>query len=328
MQRPSAALFAGLLVGCVAQPAPSVPPSASVGTVEPEVVMSHDELGVDYILSGPVVEHDGVLHAWPVVFPTADEPPRVVHLTSDDARGWEGDSEAQVLDGGAVGLDGVGAVPSSVLVDDEGSWVMYGAGRQTGDHAVIWRATAPGPAGPWTMHREPVLEPSTDGWDSGITDHPSVVVTDGGYLMAYGGAARFDPNRNRIGFATSTDGLTWTPIDATLPGTDDTEALGPSGCGIDARTMFEPELVETDAGLRLYWGAMIGEDEMVIGAAESADGVTWSCALDGPLIAPDDVGDGAGLHSYAVIRDGGPDRLLVEVLGDASSDLWLVGGLD
>jgi hypothetical protein len=174
------------------------------------------------------------------------------------------------------------------------------------------------------MHPEPVLTPSADGWDSAITDHPSVLRSDNGYLMSYGGAGGAQPNRNRIGLARSPDGITWTRQTAMLPEADDADALGPVGCGIDARTMFEPELIKLDEGLRLLFGAMVGDD-MVIGAADSADGRTWACAADGPLLEPADFGGpGTGLHSYVVVRDAPAGTMLVEVLSNGASDLWLV----
>lgn len=210
-------------------------------------------------------------------------------------------------------------------MDRDGTWLLYGGARRAGSDApIVWRATAPGPEGPWTMHPEPVLEPSGDGWDSAITDHPSVLRTDDGYLMAYGGASGARPNRNRIGFARSSDGVTWARVPAELAGADDGDALGPVACGLDARTMFEPELARTDDGLRLHFGAMV-EDDMFIGAAHSTDGRTWSCAADGALLAPADFGGpGIGLHSYVFVRDDPDGMLLVEVLSEGASDLWRV----
>ena len=179
------------------------------------------------------------------------------------------------------------------------------------------------------MHPEPILEPSDTGWDNNIVDHPSVVATGDGYLMTYGGESRAAPNRSRIGAAVSTDGIAWERVSITLPDADDGLAIGPSACGIDARTIFEPELlVETDGGYRLHFGAMRTEpqDMMVIGELASEDGMAWRCAADGPLLEPEDVVPNAALHSYLAIRGAGRDELLVEVLGPdtPSSDIWLV----
>jgi hypothetical protein len=122
-----------------------------------------------------------------------------------------------VLEDFEIEMDDVGAVPSSLFVDDDGTWVMHGGGRLPGGtDPIVWRATAPGPDGPWTAHSDAVLEPDGEGWDGATTDHPTVVPTEDGYVMAYGGAGVVQLNRNRIGMATSTDGVTWTRIASTL----------------------------------------------------------------------------------------------------------------
>lgn len=320
-----------LLGGCVAGPpppsAPSGAPSSPDADEPPFLAVDHADLEVSYLLPGAAVEDDGTMLLWTVAFGEEDGGvPRLLRIaSSDDGRTWS-DAETVEIDASALALIGPGPIPSSVLEEPDGTWTMYGGGRQTGDEPVIWRATAPDPDGPWTVHPEPVLLPTTAGWDNDGVDHPAVVATANGYLMAYGGASTAAPNRNRIGFARSADGIAWERVTATLPDADDREALGPSACGIEARTMFEPELVVTDAGYRLHFGAMRTEpDVMAIGIAESDDGVTWRCVSDGPIIAGTDLVDGADMHSYLVVRGGRPDRLIIEVLGveSPSSDLWI-----
>jgi hypothetical protein len=87
--------------------------------------------------------------------------------------------------------------------------------------------------------------------------------------------------------------------------------------------MFESDLWHVDDGFRLLFGVIVDND-MFIGAADSADGRTWTCAADGPLLGPDDFGGpGTGLHSYVVVRGDPAGAVLVEVLADGASDLWL-----
>jgi len=330
-------IIAVLLAGCTrvaTTPAPSVPnspgptpepislaPSGSVPAI------AHEALDAGFVLGAAAIRVEDVTHLWAVAFSTEEGvPPELRHLTSADGETWVADEQPVQLDATMLGVNEIGPVPSSVLVDDDGTWLLYGGARLAGsDEPIIWRATAPGPDGPWAMHPEPVLTPSADGWDSAITDHPSVLRTDDGYLMAYGGASGARPNRNRIGVARSPDGIAWTRESATLPPeADDAEALGPAACGIDARTMFEPELVHLRDGLRLAFGAMVGDD-MFIGAADSLDGRTWACAAEGPLLEPSDFGGPrTGLHSYVTVRDDPAGTILVEVLADGASDLWLV----
>jgi len=315
-------VLAGLalvVAGCSAVP----PPSMEVG---PRLVLAHGSVDADYVLPGAAIQADGILHLWVVAF-TAGEPPRVVHLTSADAREWEGDASASAFDP-QLGFDANGPVPSSVLVDADGTWRMFGGGRLADPPLpILWTATAPGPDGPWALGDEPILQPEGIGWDAVVMDHPSVVATDDGFLMAYGGAGAPDSNRNRIGLARSADGLRWERVPTNLAGADDDQALGPAACGIDARTMVEPELGRTDAGLRLDFGVMgVGADEMVIGSAGSADGLAWTCVADGPIFEAADVDGRRNVHSYLSLTFGGRDFLLVELLApdSESSDLWLV----
>lgn len=325
------ALLAGsslLLGGCVLAPTPSMPSDAPPATpAEPtsRLAIDHADLGVDYMLPGAATEHEGTTHVWVVAFGGSVQEPAILRLTSDDGETWTS-VEPVAIDAGALGLDDTGPIPSSVLVEDDGSWTMFGSGRLTGDRPVIWRATASGPEGPWTVHPEPLLEPAPGEWDGGVIDHPSVVASDEGYLMTYGGASGARPNRNRIGAARSADGLTWERVPITLPDADDASALGPSACGIEARTMFEPELTVADDGYRLHFGAMRTEpDVMVIGALTSDDGISWRCAVDGPVVEAGAIVEELEMHSYLVVR-GGDERLLVEVLAPEAlaSDLFLV----
>ena len=322
-------LLAGCILPAATDPPESTPQASadpSASTEDAAIAVAHDALDVDYLLPGAAIEHDGTVHLWTLAFGGSAEEPTILHLAADDVGGWE-DATPVEMDDEALGVDEVGLVPSSVLVEADGSWTMYGGGRLPDERRLIWRATAPAPDGPWELHPEPVLEPSTTGWDDAIVDHPSVVATGGGYLMTYGGESHAARNRGRIGAAVSTDGIAWERVPVTVPGADDALAIGPSACGIDARTMFEPELVPIDAGYRLHFGAMLdGTDVMVIGQLASDDGTTWRCAVYGPLLEPDAVVEGASLHSYLAIRGDRRGELLVEVLGPdtPSSDLWLV----
>lgn len=321
-------LLPGLLV-VLAACAPAPIPSASRSEAAvPRLVLSHEQLDAAYVLPAAAIEVDGLVHLWVLAFTGEEaESPRIVHLTSADGAAWNAHASMPAF-AGELAFDANGPVPSSVLVEPDGTWRMFGGGRAAdGDRPIVWTATASSADGPWELGEEPVLEPPGTGWDGLVTDHPSVVATEDGLLMAYGGAGAPDSNRNRIGFARSADGGEWERVPATLDGADDALALGPSACGIDARSMVEPILLETDAGLRLYFGAMrTGSDVMVIGVAHSPDGAAWTCPEAGPVIEPVDVPGTPDLHSYLAVGAGDRELLLVETLaaGAGSSDIWLV----
>jgi hypothetical protein len=307
-------------VGSPSSPSPSAP-------VAPVLVLPHDQLDATYVLPGAAIEVDGLAHLWVVAFYAAEgAAPQVMHLTSMDGIRWVAGASSAAFRGD-VGLDTIGPVPSSVIVDADGTWHLFGSGRTADrERPIIWSAAARSPDGPWELNEEPVLQPEGEGWDGLVTDHPSVVHTADGWMMAYGGAGAPDSNRSRIGFARPPDGVAWERVPATLEGADDATALGPSACGINARSMLEPQLRATDGGLRLHFGAMrTGTDVMVIGAAASEDGVAWRCAESGPVLEPSDFPGSSDVHSYLAMTIGGRELLLVEVLGPGaeSSDLWL-----
>ncbi len=318
------------VVACQAAAEEDPPEPIAFEVVGEAPVIDLTEEGIPYLLPGATVVHGGIVHLYGVAF-SADpaEEPRVLHLTSDDGGAtWEGDTTASVMEDFAMELDVIGPVPASAFVGDDGTWVMVGGGRLPGgERPIIWRATAPGPDGPWTAHGVPVLEPSADGWDTRIVDHPTILPTDDGeLLLAYGGASAVTPNRNRIGFATSTDGVTWTRMSATLDGADDADALGPDACGIDARTMVEPHLLPHGDAHLLVFGLMAegSDSDMQILIATSTDGRTWTCASGDDPLSAGDVPGGRNIHSLAVIADpDGPPSLLIEVLGEGHSTLWL-----
>ena len=60
----------------------------------------------------------------------------------------------------------------------------------------------------WVLaHNSPVLSPAPGAWDSGGVFSPMVIREGGQYKMWYGGGTDF---YNKIGYATSPDGINWT----------------------------------------------------------------------------------------------------------------------
>jgi hypothetical protein len=64
---------------------------------------------------------------------------------------------------------------------------------------------------------------------------------------------------------------------------------------------------------------------MQILAATSSDGVDWTCAA-ADVLGSDDFPGAPDLHSFVAVEDDDASLLLVEVLGEASSTLWLARG--
>jgi len=142
-----------------------------------------------------------------------------------------------------------------------------------------------------------VLEPGTPGtWDEGAINNASVVVVDNTYLMWYSGVDGF--NDNRVGHATSFDGIEWTKVDDPVldhgePGTlDDEEVIHPF-------VMYEEPLY------RMWYNGHDGTAQRIL-FAYSFDGVVWTKFTDHPMLEPGtpDSWDDGGLGPLCVVRAG------------------------
>jgi predicted GH43/DUF377 family glycosyl hydrolase len=165
---------------------------------------------------GAVIYHDGLFHLFTNSLDTYPEPYSFGYLSSDDGQTWSKISEQPLFTAAEVPYSGFTAALSSVLVQPDGTWVLYfywlDQPRWPIGEGGIGRATAPAPQGPWTVDDEPVLVPGSAGeWDDVQVSYPHVIPTEEGYLMYYTGW-----NRARgpaTGMASSADGITWAKYD-------------------------------------------------------------------------------------------------------------------
>jgi predicted GH43/DUF377 family glycosyl hydrolase len=282
------------------------------------------------ILPSAVAVADDAYHAWIVAFAGVPGTQDIHHLTSSDAVTWDEVANPS-LAGLSDGFGNPGALPTSVLRDGD-SWVMYfTAALETEPEAWdIWRATAPGPDGPWTRLGQPVLRRGPAGaWDSGGLDFPTVIRTADGYLLLYSGSQPAHQD-GAIGLATSEDGLDWQKHDD--PTTTDTLAaesdpvIAPGLCGgFDAHAVHQPRVVaHGDRLVMAYAGyAAPFESRASVGLAESRDGGgTWHCLW--PASALDTAGLPPGfVHTMVAFPRDGRVALLVEWFMSSGTDVWL-----
>lgn len=332
--RPVVGLLSVALAACTPQPT-SVPASSTapaepsqraaiVGDAPAVAIGAVD--GHGYLLPAAGIVAAGESHVWVVGFGAEQGDEEVVRLASaDGGTTWE---VANRRVGRSIGLafDPPGVIPGSVLApqEDGGEWTMYfAATREGGEGGGIWRATAPGPDGPWTADADPVLAPADvpteAGGDPVQVDYPAVVRTDDGFRMLFG----WSPTRatTLVRAASSDDGVTWTVDEAT--------AIDVGTCGgFDERSVVMPRIAPDGEGgwLAVYGGFSADVDaSMAIGLARSTDGVAWSCAAPGPILEVAGLPGSELLHSYALLAiEGAAPRLLVESLRGEASELWLV----
>lgn len=253
-------------------------PSAGLFTLASEepVIYHNDTAAAPMKLAfpGATVYHDGQFHMFHNELAWWPAQVHVFYSTSPDGVNWTRVTEEPIFLGEALNVPYTAFV-SSVIVEPDGTWVLY---FYTVDRPVVWgvitvgsigRVTAPAPTGPWTADAEMALTPGgQDAWDSLAVQNPSVVRIEQGYVMYYTG---YSERQSAIGMATSADGIHWTKQeDPVLTGS------GEQG-GWDAGLLLDPQVVLTpDGWVMLYARSyQVGKQHGAYGFAVSADGVNW-----------------------------------------------------
>ncbi len=173
-----------------------------------------------------------------------------------------------------------------------------------------------------TNGRLPISATAGTGDDASIAY--STVIKDGStYKMWYGGS---DGSKYRIYYATSSDGLTWTKANITIPTTCDSGSacpygdgrlgLGTSGTG-DDNNIYAPYVFKDGSTYKMYYTGDDGADRHIF-LATSSDGLTWtkynnalpadsdSISTDGRIpTGTSGTGDDAYLYMGTVIKEGG-----------------------
>jgi predicted GH43/DUF377 family glycosyl hydrolase len=162
-----------------------------------------------------VLYYDGLYHMFYTAFTRLDQPQAIGYATSEDGLQWERSASNPIFEGSGAGFDAFGVNRAVVMVEEDGTWMMYYNGNARPGAPPfgqsIGRATAPSPTGPWTRSETPVLEAgSARRWDGAFVFPDAVIKTDGGYVMYYSANGT---GRGMVGRATSPDGIIWTKYD-------------------------------------------------------------------------------------------------------------------
>jgi predicted GH43/DUF377 family glycosyl hydrolase len=172
-------------------------------------------------------------------YASAPEVPATKH---PDNSSWSARSQVLASDGSGFDADEV-AHPS--VIKDGTTYVMYYAGFDSGGTARIGRATATTPNGPFTRGANPVLDVGLPtAFDATSVKDPVVTkVAAGDYRMLYTGVETLEGRLiERVGYATSADGLTWTKQGVVLNPSlrafaDDETGVEPSALVVDGSTL-------------------------------------------------------------------------------------------
>ncbi|MBK9054313.1 MAG: hypothetical protein IPL78_26410 [Chloroflexi bacterium] len=261
---------------------------------------------------GAAVYAEGQYHLFHNGFVGWPAPVSIAHATSADGITWTRAADP-IFDGNDLPYTGLTVLASSALVEPDGTWVLY---FYTWDQTswptstgAIGRATAPTADGPWTADAALVLQPGGEGeWDNLAVRAPSVVRTDEGYVMFYGGQLG---SVAAIGKATSADGRVWTKYDD--PAT--TEApyaesdpifTGSTETAWDSGSVYQPRVQYTPDGWVMLYAAnrnALTSTPPKHGLAISQDGLTWT-RTDGAVIDAAALNGGGIWYTELLYQDG------------------------
>ena len=254
-----------------------------------------------FIDQGAVIFHEGQFHMFYNGISGWLAHVMVGYATSPDGENWTRMTDEPIFTGEGIDYTGVSVFVTSVVVADDGTWMLYFYTIDTGNFSgpgKIGRATAVSPFGPFEADPAPVLLPGPEGsWDEHAVLHPSVVKTEDGYAMYYDGN-RGDSAEERdrqIGLAFSEDGATWTKYD--IPSTTATIVAesdpifkpGSSGAWDNDRVM-DANVMQTPGGwVMIYVSSHFLTDrqrwDYGLGIALSEDGISWTRPEDNQFLS-------------------------------------------
>ena len=168
---------------------------------------------------------------------------------------------------------------NSVLYNDDSSRyeMWFTAGAQISFPYTIGFATSVDGIS-WNVYASnPVLTPTSGEWDAYTVLAPYVLRENGQYKMWYTGCATAQ-FLNRIGYATSTDGINWTKHPSN-------PVFEPGTASWESAAVAYPCIMPYSNGYKMwYGGGSISWSETAIGYATSPDGINWERYESNPVL--------------------------------------------
>ena len=251
--------------------------------------------------SGAVTFYEGQFHMFRNSYPSLPGNSVIGYATSQDAIEWTHYADNPVLRADDVSYADM-IMASSVHVETDGTWVLYFLIWDTAEvPGAIGRAMASDPTGPWAVDDAPVLTHGIDGtWDSAQVTQPSVLINDDGdgYTMYYTGVDA--SGINRVGMATSFDGISWTKYDnafTTAPLYAESDPiLQPGSEGDwDASGVSRGRVVKSEDGYVMIFRTPASGSGFIYGIAISHDGIEWHKYSENPILSGQDISDAGSL---------------------------------
>jgi hypothetical protein len=212
----------------------------------------------EYFLYNTAVLYDGAqFHMW-YQGSDADEISRAGYATSPDGSVWTKYPGNPVMDAGPpASWEAWGPRPMTVIREGDGYRMWYAANGQwpVNGRRLFYAESEDGIT--WTKHGTPIFQFSSEGWDRWV-DQPMVIRDGSTYHMWYAGGP--ENLKASIGYAVSTDGLTWTRYENNPV----VEAIG--------MFVFSPSVIFDGSTFRMWYSYWDGEIDWV--------GLTTSGSID------------------------------------------------
>jgi len=276
--------------------------------VKPDVAKAY----MANMAEGPMVfwdDADGYFHMVFAAYSTGTVVASVGHAKSLDLVTWTTDATALFGASGTVGAPDRYGTTGPYIVKKNGTYNLFYIGLTAtgyeGGEKSICLATATSLAGPWTRLGAVISKGAvggTTGWRSVAIWHPSIVQRGGTHYMFFN--ATGTGSKERIGYATSNDLLTWTVQDSTSPLID----VGAGGSW-NSEISGDPSVYrDGDYWFMNFFGS---------NGASASDGIAWTTDANfplgwtqhpgNPLLVPDAAGgiDATYAHKPFVYFKGG-----------------------
>jgi hypothetical protein len=167
----------------------------------------------------------------------------------------------------------------------------------------------------WTGDTE-VLAASGSGYDATKVGGPTVINDGGTYKMWF--SARDAAAKWTIGYATSSDGLTWAKVGKVL----DTGLVG----SWDSAMVREPSVIKDGGTYKMWYAGAAAWPAFKMGYATSSDGTTWTKHLTNPVFSGTSGGwDGFQVYAPSVVKDGSTYHMFFSGTDENSSGVWSTG---
>jgi predicted GH43/DUF377 family glycosyl hydrolase len=192
--------------------------------------------------------------------------------------------------------------------------MWYGAAQRNGNEAYTKIGYATSSDGiNWTKHPDPVMETgATGGWEDQRVGVTTVLKEDGTYKMWYwGGTDDYWTNdHEEIGYATSTDGTSWTkqgrPVRRGETGQWDSQRVWGAVVVKVSGDLFDST---DDRYEMVYTAANAPVTTQWLGYASSGDGAVWVKLYNNPIVNTPPPGIGTNYYSSELLKFNGEYHL-------------------